>query len=287
VPASALNPKPKRAGSPLPDGPMKQKPPNRYQALIESIFLQYYRKGLTVVAFTREELVSMAIHLKIALPSNLGDVLYSFRYRNPLPQRILATQPHGQEWLIEGAGRAKYEFRLVPINRIIPNPNLVTTKIPDATPEIIAASSLSDEQALLAKVRYNRLIDIFLGVTAYSLQNHLRTTVKGTGQIEIDEVYVGIDKHGCQYIIPVQAKGGTDQLSSVQAKQDIACCAEKFPEHVCRAISAQFLNDSRIAMFELCLDGQGLVRTVEERHYRLVPADLIDAADREEYRRRA
>src|SRR5271157_4057421 len=34
----------------------------------------------------------------------------------------------------------------------------------------------TDEQALLAKVRYTRLIDTFLGITAYSLQNHLRTT---------------------------------------------------------------------------------------------------------------
>jgi len=266
---------------------MKPKPLNRYQALIESIFLQHYRKGRTVLAFTRDELVNMATELKITLPSNLGDVLYSFRYRNPLPQKILDTQPGGQEWLIEGAGRAKYEFRLVPVNRITPNPNLVTTKIPDATPEIIVASSLSDEQALLAKVRYNRLIDIFLGLTAYSLQNHLRTTVKGTGQIEIDEVYVGIDKYGCQYIVPVQAKGGTDQLSTVQAKQDIACCAEKFSDLVCRPVSAQFLNDSRIAMFELCLDEQGLVRTVDERHYRLVPADQIDAAELAAYRRRA
>ncbi len=266
---------------------MNEKPQNRYQALIESIFLRHYQKGLTVVAFSRDELVSTAQDLKIAIPSNLGDVLYSFRYRYPLPQKILDTQPAGQEWLIEGAGRAKYEFRLVPINRITPNPNLVTTKIPDATPEIIAASSLSDEQALLAKVRYNRLIDIFLGITVYSLQNHLRTTVKGLGQIEIDEVYVGIDKHGCQYIIPVQAKGGGDQLSTVQAKQDIACCAEKFPELVCRAISAQFMDDSRIAIFELCLDDGGMVRPVEERHYRLVPAEQIDAADRQSYRRRA
>ena len=266
---------------------MKDKLPNRYQALIESIFLRHYRKGLTVVPFTRVELISTAKSLKIAIPSNLGDVLYFFRYRNPLPLKILETQPDGQEWLIEGAGRAKYEFRLVVINRIVPSPTKVTTKIPDATPEIIAASSLSDEQALLAKVRYNRLIDVFLGRTAYSLQNHLRTTVKGLGQIEIDEVYVGIDKHGCQYIIPVQAKGGNDQLSTVQAKQDIACCAEKFPELVCRPISAQFMHDSRIAMFELCLDDQGLVRTVDERHYRLVPADQIDASDREAYRRRS
>lgn len=158
-------------------------------------------------------------------------------------------------------------------------------KIPDSTPEIIAINSLSDEQALLAKVRYNRLIDIFLGITAYSLQNHLRTTVRGLGQIEIAEVYVGIDRHGCQYIIPVQAKGGNDQLSTVQAKQDIACCAEKFPDLVCRAISAQFMDEARIAMFELCLDQDGLVKTVEERHYRLVPGDQIDASDREIYRR--
>lgn len=96
--------------------------------------------------------------------------------------------------------------------------------------------------------------------------------------------YVGIDRHGCQFIIPVQAKGGNDQLSTVQAKQDIACCAEKFPNLVCRAISAQFMDDSRIAMFELCLDDDGLVKTIEERHYLLVQADQIGTADLERYR---
>ena len=46
------------------------------------------------------------------------------------------------------------------------------------------------------------------------------------------------------------------------------------------------MDDSHIALFELCLDEGGLVRTVEERHYKLVPADQISAADRESYRRR-
>lgn len=266
---------------------MKPRQPNRYQALIADIFLHHHRKGLTAIPFTRVELIANADKLGIILPKNPGDILYSFRYRNPLPDVILKTQPEGMEWVIEGAGRAKYEFRLVPINRVAPNPNLITIKIPDATPEIIAANSLSDEQALLARVRYNRLIDIFLGLTTYSLQNHLRTTVKGLGQIEIDEVYVGVDRFGCQYIIPVQAKGGSDQLSTVQAKQDIACCAEKFPDLVCRAISAQFMDDSRIAIFELCLDESGLVKTVEERHYLLVPHDKIDPDDLEMYRARA
>jgi hypothetical protein len=262
-----------------------KKQPNRYQSLVSKIFTKGFRKGTTSVPFSREELVDTAAALGIIVPKNIGDVLYSFRYRNPLPEEILRTQPKGKEWIIEGTGRAQYEFRLVPINRITPNENLVTIKIPDATPEIVAASTLSDEQALLAKVRYNRLIDVFLGVTAYSLQNHLRTTVKGLGQIEIDEVYVGINKHGCQYIIPVQAKGGNDQLSTVQAKQDIACCGEKFPHLICRAISAQFIESSLIAMFELQLDGDGLVRTVEERHYQLVSADQITSADLTSYRK--
>lgn len=260
---------------------------NRYQRLIADIFANGHRKGKTVIAFSREQLVETATRLDIKVPKNLGDILYSFRYRNPLPDEILKTQPAGKEWVIEGSGRAEYEFRLVPINRIAPNENLITIKIPDATPEIVSSNSLSDEQALLAKVRYNRLIDIFLGITAYSLQNHLRTTVKGLGQIEIDEVYVGVDRMGCQYVIPVQAKGGNDQLSTVQAKQDIACCAEKFPNLVCRAISAQFIDDSKIAMFELQLDDQGLVRTVEERHYRLVSADQISESDMAMYRQRS
>ena len=130
------------------------------------------------------------------------------------------------EWIIEGVGRARYAFKLVRINRILPNLALITIKIPDSTPEIVTAYALSDEQALLAKVRYNRLIDIFLGIVAYSLQNHLRTTVKKIGQVEIDEIYVGIDSQGRQYVLPVQAKGGNDQLSVVQTKQDLACCRE-------------------------------------------------------------
>jgi hypothetical protein len=262
------------------------KKPNRYESLIADIFLSGYTKGRVAVPFSRDQLIGTAGKLGIRVPKNLGDILYSFRYRNPLPSSILKTQPKGMEWVIEGSGRAEYEFRLVPINRIAPNGNLITIKIPDATPEIVASNSLSDEQALLAKVRYNRLIDIFLGVTAYSLQNHLRTTVKGVGQIEIDEVYLAVDRTGCQYIIPVQAKGGSDQLSAVQSKQDIACCSEKFPNLVCRAISAQFISDSRIAMFELRLDDDGLVRIAEERHYRLVSADQISEGDRITYRQR-
>ena len=52
----------------------------------------------------------------------------------------------------------------------------------------------------MAKVRYNRLIDIFLRVTAYSMQNHLRTAITTIGQMETDELYVAVRNTGEQFI---------------------------------------------------------------------------------------
>ncbi len=260
----------------------KKRADNRYAALIESIFCCRYKDGATDVPFPRDELTATAKKLGITLPKNLGDAIYSIRYRMALPESIARTQPPGKEWVIEGRGKSLYAFRLVCINRILPNPRMAFIKIPDATPEIVSAYALSDEQALLAKVRYNRLLDIFLGVAAYSLQNHLRTTVPGLGQVEIDEIYVAIDKRGRQYVLPVQAKGGNDRLSTVQTRQDIACCAEKFPQLLCRAIAAQFVESNLIALFELTQSADE-IRIVEERHYKLVPADQISSDDLRTY----
>lgn len=251
---------------------------SRYKALIEKVFFDRYKKGGETVEFEREDLVTAASELGIRLPKNLGDVVYSIRYRTPMPDSILAIQPKEMEWIIEGAGRSKYIFKLVKINRIVPNQELIAVKIPDSTPEIVKAYALSDEQALLAVVRYNRMIDIFLGLAAYSMQNHLRTTVSSIGQVEIDEIYVAIDKHGRQFVLPVQAKGGSDQLSIVQTKQDIACCTEKYQNLICRAISAQFMEDNLIALFELTVVDDE-VKILEERHYRLVPSNQIDKND--------
>jgi hypothetical protein len=248
---------------------------NRYKILIEKIFFDHWTKGMTEFEFVRDEIKDKADALKVELPDNIGDIPYSFRYRVALPQSIIDTQPKGSEWIIEGAGRSQYRFRLVPALRIKPREDMVKIAVPDATPELIRAYALDDEQALLAIVRYNRLIDTFLGLTTYSLQNHLRTTVKSIGQIEIDELYIGLDTHGCHYVIPVQAKGGKDQIGVVQTTQDIRWVEQKFPGMRCRAIAAQFTKDGVIALFELTLQAQE-VKVVDERHYQLVPADQLD-----------
>ncbi|HZT06760.1 MAG TPA: hypothetical protein VFC51_06990 [Chloroflexota bacterium] len=180
----------------------------------------------------------------------------------------------------------EYRFKQTPdyLANIRPTPGKAVTKVPDATPSIITQNRLNDEQALLAMLRYNRLVDIFSGVTCYSLQNHLRTQVENLGQTETDEVYLGVDKRGAQYVFPVQAKGGKDRLSIVQVEQDYFMCQAKFPGLLCRPIATQFLR-GRIVLFDF-EQSEGEFAIANERHYRLVPAGQITGTELAAYQHR-
>jgi len=259
---------------------------NRYSKLIETIFFNQYKKGIKEIRFERKDLISTAKKLKIDLPKNLGDVVYSFRYRAALPTSVVKTAPKGFEWVIRPIGKAKYMFSLSDMPRIIPSKIYAETKIPDATPGIIRKYAFNDEQGLLAKLRYNRLIDIFTGITCYSLQNHLRTTVPEMGQIETDELYVGLDKKGVHYILPIQAKGGSDQLGIIQIEQDFAMCQIKFPKLVCIPIAAQFIDNDLIALFSFELSNKG-VSISAEKHYRLVAPKDLSENELEQYKKRS
>jgi hypothetical protein len=258
---------------------------NRYAEIIKTIFERHYKKGATSFVFERAEMEAAAKKLGIPLPKNIGDLVYSFRYRTPLPEEIVATAPEGKTWLIRPAGRGIYRFDCGVVPSLAPRLGLAETKIPDSTPGVIEKYALTDEQALLAKVRYNRLIDVFTGLASYSLQNHLRTTVPDMGQVETDELYIGLDRRGAHHIIPVQAKGGADKLSVIQIEQDISLCISKFPGLICRPIAAQFMPNGTIALFELADSEEG-VRVCGEAHYRLVPPDQISPDDLKIYQQR-
>jgi hypothetical protein len=256
---------------------------NRYSRLLDAIFAKHYQEGAEEISFERVEINEVADELGIKLPKNLGDLLYSFRYRTALPQNIIEKAPEGTEWIIRPAGRGRYKFMTVKHSAIIPSSILVETKILDATPGIITKYSINDEQALLAKLRYNRLIDIFTGLTCYSLQNHLRSTLQDGSQVETDEIYIGLDKRGVHYILPVQAKGGKDRIGIVQIEQDFLLCASKFPKLICRAIAAQFIDNGLIALFEFEETKEG-IKVSSEKHYRLVRPDELSSEELETYR---
>ena len=257
--------------------------PSRQSQIVRAIFFDRYATGRTSIQFSRNDLFEACEMHNIQPLANMGDgALYSYRYRTKLPKEILDSQPADKEWVILGRGISQYEFRLVSKSNIVPNANILVTKIPDSTPEIIKRYAFSDEQALLARVRYNRLVDTFFGITTYSLQNHLRTTVSSIGQIEIDEIYVGLDRNGRHFIIPAQAKVGSDKIGYAQLFQDLSYCKDTYPNLVCRALAAKFLAGGTIAMFELTLSGDA-VKIVQEKHYDLVPEGFITDDELEHY----
>lgn len=278
-----------------------------YALIIEYVFDSKYHDNVTSIDFTRADITDAARRCDVKEPKNLGDVIYSFRYRKELPSSIQSRTPEGYEWIIRGAGSGSYRFVLIEKVEVIPNPNLVSTKIPDATPGIVVMYAQEDEQALLAKVRYNRLIDTFVGITCYSLQSHLRSHVRGIGQIETDELYVGVDSKGRQYALPVQAKGERDEFSIVQIEQDAAMCYEKFPGLICLPIAVQFFGGKKIALFSFesvatttCQPSNGVglgvpnffendseqLKILDEKHYELVDPDNLSKEELASYQQR-
>ena len=84
--------------------------PNRYMQIIERIFLSIHKKNQEEVLFSRSDIERTATKLGIRLPKNIGDIIYSFRYRVPLPSSIRKRAPKGKKWIIRPAGRGKYRL---------------------------------------------------------------------------------------------------------------------------------------------------------------------------------
>jgi hypothetical protein len=189
--------------------------------------------------------------------------------------------------------------------------NMDATLIPDATPQILnhfdavwseeeddpKQRRRVDEQSILARLLYGKLIDIFLGVSAYRFQSHLRTTVQhfGGAQIEIDEVYVATEKSGAHFIIPVQAKGESpkERISCIQLIQDWFWCKERFPYAVPRVLAAKLLrrrvvkgygNVIDIALVEASVSRNYNVSIKRQQVFSLVPAASIGPAILKGYR---
>jgi hypothetical protein len=75
---------------------------NRYSILIERIFANHYEDGIGEFEFDRSELVDVANEEGVALPKNLGDIVYSFRYRAELPESVRRKLDvaHMARWII-------------------------------------------------------------------------------------------------------------------------------------------------------------------------------------------
>lgn len=243
-----------------------------YDRLLSEVFQQHDGASHDGFEFEREEMEEILRSWGKRV-KNLGDIIYSYRGgRRPLPNDIAATG----NWLIGGRGKGRYAFiRLKRSPYITIPPDLQILDILDATPDIILKYGNEDEQGLLTKIAYNRLIDTFLGITAYHLQGHLRAYITDYGQIEIDDLYLGVDKNGEQYIIPVEAKTVNEPLGVVQITSQNAFVRERFPQLTPRSVAVKAWDDNSLFFveFNTTVD-PNKIEVVEYRRYQLIREDL-------------
>ncbi len=164
---------------------------------------------------------------------NLADVIYTYRSRREMPARIRDTG----NWVIAARGSGLYAFVKIEGETTVTIPAAMKVyPIPYAVPEIVAQNLARDEQGSLTIVRYNRILDVFTGLACFHLQSHIRTQVSDHGQIEIDDLYVGVDKDGQGFVLPIEAKEEGERLGLDKAVGLTLFARSRFPKLICRPI---------------------------------------------------
>lgn len=185
-----------------------------------------------------------------------------------MPQAIRALG----EWIIRSKGAAKYSFQLLQGGgRVAVSPELEEIEIPHAIPELVERYVPQDEQGSLTKARYNRLIDVFTRLTAFHLQSHIRTQIPAIGQVEIDDLYVALDREGNEYVIPVEAKGLTGHVNVQQIQKSILYAKLKFPKMICKPVALQEIAGGGFALFEFKPEADlKKIKVVAQKKYILI-----------------
>jgi len=242
--------------------------------VMQRVFQKNLSRGAAEVLFTMDDIREAIAAVGKIRPgykeNNVADVRYQYTSgRHILPDAINRLGP----WMIVGRGKAQYAFvKLATSPEIRIQDDLLTVSLPNATPEIVLEYAGTDEQGMLAKVNYNRLLDIFLQITCYHLQNHWRTSIKNKGQCEIDDLYVGLNINGKQFVIPVEAKCASENLSKTQIVQIIDFARDRYPKLIIRPVGVQEMKDGSLVLIEFTPAAHpDEIKIKEMRRYKLVP----------------
>ncbi|MFZ5738567.1 MAG: hypothetical protein ACOY6K_17020 [Pseudomonadota bacterium] len=230
-----------------------------YVPVILKIFQARYRPGASTVLFSLddvrnavEEVRAEAKDPNLISSRNPADVVYRMRSRTVLPDEILKLGFH----ILRPIGRGQYQFEKGTAGIIEPPVTTPTSTI-DSTPmpvrrllpETVAEM---DEQALLSVISYCRILDHFTGMTIYRLRSHVRKSVPGVGQAELDAIDVGIAKSDddIPIIFPIEAKAVADALNRVQIHNMVQYARRYFPGLTVRPLAVKVDYQSVIHVME-------------------------------------
>lgn len=222
-----------------------------YVPVISKIFKERYRKGASSVIFSLDDVRNACDALGVA-SRNPADVIYRMRSRTILPADILALGFH----VLRPIGRGQYAFEKAtstifeppftdPINTVDLCPMPVRRLLPIALAEM-------DEQAILTVAGFCRVLDHFTGMKIYRLRSHVRKSVPGVGQAELDAIDVGIarSEDDIPVIFPIEAKALADALNRVQIFNMVQYAEHYYPELKIRPLAMKVDEASVLHVME-------------------------------------
>ena len=225
-----------------------------YVPIMLKIFRDLYTEDAVSIDFSLDDIRRAADELNVRERTrNAGDVVYRMRARTKLPPEIVEAGFN----ILRQVGRGKYRLEkganiIVDVEE---DPELIETiditplPVRRLLPEDIAEI---DEQGLLTIVSYCKILDHFTGLSVYRLRNHVRKSVEGVGQAEVDAVDVGValSEEEDPIVFPIEAKAREDAVNKVQIAAQVQFARQYFPAYQIRPLAIK-------------VDGQGLVHFIE------------------------
>lgn len=209
-----------------------------YVPVISKIFRERYRKGASSIIFSLDDVRNACDALGVA-SRNPADVIYRMRSRTILPAEILELGFH----VLRPIGRGKYAFEKAtstifepPFTAPITTVDLTPMPVRRLLPERLAEM---DEQAILTVASYCRVLDHLTGMVIYRLRSHVRKSVPGVGQAELDAIDVGVARteDDVPVVFPIEAKALADALNRVQIFNMVQYAEHYFPGLVVRPLA--------------------------------------------------
>lgn len=242
-----------------------------YVPILREIVRRKHTQGVQRIEFSKRDVEQVASDLGLKL-GNAADVIYRMRSRTRLPDDILDLG----FTVLRGVGRGRYALEVggealvhLPEHEIFDHNDQTPLPVRRLLPEDLAGL---DEQGLLTIVSYCKLLDHFTGLTVYRLRSHVRRSVPGIGQAELDEIDVGVALRDddAPVVFPIEAKAADEVVNRVQIATAVAYCETYFPGHEIRPIVVKLTYDGVLHFLEfratVSLPG---LRVVHSHGYRL------------------
>jgi len=222
-----------------------------YGPILLHIFKARWRNGTATVLFTLDDVRNAADKLNLEV-RNPADLIYRMRSRTILPKEILEKG----FYILRAIGRGKYQFEKGSSTIFQPLDTEPTEAI-DITPlpvRRLLPEKLADmdEQAVLTVASYCKLFDHFTGLQIYRLRSHVRKSVPGIGQAELDAIDVGValSDDEVPIVFPIEAKAAADALNRVQVFNMVQYSKHYFPTLVIRPLALKVDFDSVLHLME-------------------------------------